>query len=408
VKRAFAILAAWWLVAAAPPALGQIAMPDAREMSGIPRPVTDLPDRTVSIRLIRGSLSNNIANHPVELHVDGQPETRRTSEDGRVEFGPLRPGARLKAVAVVDGERLESQEFPSPQQGGIRLMLVATDKEPEAQAARERAAPPVAGEVVLGGDTRFVIENGDENVRVFYMLDIVNTARTPVEPPAPFLFDAPTGAQGVTVMEGSSPSASVTGTRVRVQGPFAPGTTSVQIGYLVPTPRGSVAIEQRFPAPLERLGLLVEKVGDAALSSPQLERQQEMPIAGRTYIAGAGGALPAGEPLVISVTGLPHHSLAPRYVALALVAAIVLGGAWVAWRPVPPIDASERKRLVARRERLLQDLVKLESARRRGRVDEARYASRRGELVDALEQVYGALEPDDAGPEPAGRAGLAA
>ncbi len=39
---------------------------------------------------------------------------------------------------------------------------------------------------------------------------------------------------------------------------------------------------------------------------------------------------------------------------------------------------------------------------------EARYAARREELVSALELVYGALDSDDTGPEPADRAGLAA
>jgi hypothetical protein len=370
--------------------------------------VSDLPDRVVSVRLIRGSLANNIGDHPVELSVDGQVERVRTGEDGRAQFGPLRPGARLKAVAVVDGERLESQEFPSPQQGGIRVMLVATDKAAEARAATERAAPAVTGTVVLGGDTRFVIEGGDEVVRVFYLLDIVNGARTPVELTTPFLFDAPTGAQSVTVMEGSSSLASVTGTRVRVQGPFPPGTTSMQIGFVLPTPRGSIAIEQRFPAPLERLGLLVEKLGDVVVSSPQIERQQEMPIAERTYIAAAGGAVAAGEPVVISVEGLPHHSLVPRYVALGLAGVIVLGGVWTARRPAEAVESSDRKRLTARREKLLQELVRLESAHRAGQVDERRYGSRRDELVAALEHIYGALDPDDTSPEPAGRAGLAA
>ena len=52
--------------------------------------------------------------------------------------------------------------------------------------------------------------------------------------------------------------------------------------------------------------------------------------------------------------------------------------------------------------------MRLESAHRAGQVDERRYASRRDELVAALEHVYGALEPDDSSPDPAGRAGIAA
>ena len=56
----------------------QFAMPDPKEMSGIPRPVPvgDLPNRTVSVRLIRGALSNNIANQPVELPIRIVPMAR--------------------------------------------------------------------------------------------------------------------------------------------------------------------------------------------------------------------------------------------------------------------------------------------------------------------------------------------
>ena len=41
-------------------AAAQFQMPDPKQMAGIPRPVTDLPNGTVSVRLIRGQLSNNI------------------------------------------------------------------------------------------------------------------------------------------------------------------------------------------------------------------------------------------------------------------------------------------------------------------------------------------------------------
>src|SRR5437899_9975211 len=85
----------------------QFQMPDAKEMSGIPRPVTDLPNGTISVRLIRGDLSNNLPNHPVELHVGAKVLTEKTDEAGRAQFAGLEAGATVKAVAVVDGERLE-------------------------------------------------------------------------------------------------------------------------------------------------------------------------------------------------------------------------------------------------------------------------------------------------------------
>jgi hypothetical protein len=384
--------------------LAQIPMPDAREMSGIPRPVTDLPDGTVSVRLIRGDLSNNLPDQEVELQVDGQSQAARTGEDGRAQFGPLPPGALVRASATVDGERLESQAFPAPRQGGIRLLLVATDPARAAQAP----PPSEAGTVPLGGETCFVIEAGDETVRVFYLLDIVNGSPGPVEPPDPFMFDTPTGALSTTVMQGSSPQATATGTRVRVQGPFPPGTTSVQIGFALPAPRGHIEIEQRFPAPLEHVGVLVEKVGaDVSLSSPQVARQQEMPVAGQTYIAAAGGALPAGEALTLEVSGLPHHSIVPRTVALGLAGAVLLAGIWALRRPVAADPAGRRRRLVAQREELFQELIRLERDRTLGRVEEGRYAASRERMLQALEDVYAALDPDS-GPGPADRAGAAA
>src|ERR1700704_2838049 len=128
--------------------IAQFQMPDPKQMAGIPRPVTDLPEGHVSVRLIRGQLSNNIPGHPVEMHAGSKVITVKTDENGRAEFSGVAPGTSVKAVAVVDGERLESEEFPWPGQGGIRLMLVATDKSAGA-AAGSGATQAQTGNVVL-------------------------------------------------------------------------------------------------------------------------------------------------------------------------------------------------------------------------------------------------------------------
>jgi hypothetical protein len=161
-------------------------------------------------------------------------------------------------------------------------------------------------------------------------------------------------------------------------------------------------VEQQFPADLEHLAVIVRKFGDAKLTSPNISRQQEMPADGETYIAAAGdAAIPAGQSITLNVSGLPHHSRVPRYVALSIAALIVLIGIVAARRPVEGTEgdarAAERKRLIARREKLFQDLVKLEQDHRRGRVDAARYGERRQALLEALEHVYGALDGGDSG-----------
>jgi hypothetical protein len=128
------------------------------------------------------------------------------------------------------------------------------------------------------------------------------------------------------------------------------------------------------------------------------------------YIAAAGEkSIPAGEAVTLNITGLPHHSDAPRWIALSLAMGIVVAGLLAAGRPADAKSrGDERRQLTARREKLFQDLQRLESDHRRGRGDQSRYAARRQELVAALEHVYGALDTDDTGPEPANPTGLAA
>lgn len=386
----------------------QFQMPDMKQMSGIPRPVDDLPAGTISVRVIRGDLSNNIPNQPVELHAGSKVTTTKTDETGHAQFPGIAPGTPVKATTDVDGEHLESQEFAAPATGGIRLMLVATDT--NKAPATSPDAPAVSGQVVLSNQSRIVIEPGDETVAVYYLLDISNSARVPVNPPTNFIFDVPKAAVGTSLMEGSAKNAGVNGRRVRVQSPFPPGRTFVQVAYELPATTGDVDIRQTFPANIEQLAVVVKKVGNVSLKSAQLARQQEFPVDNGTYIAGTGGAIAAGQPIAIEVAGLPHHSTAPRTIALALAIGIVAMAGWAASRPGDDATtrAAERKRLIARRDKLLNELVRLENDRRNARTDERRYVARREELMAALEPIYSALDSDDTGPQPADRAGLAA
>ena len=275
----------------------QFQMPDPKQMAGIPRPVNDLPDASISVRLIRGQLSNNIASHQVELHfANGRVIKVNTDDAGRAQFDKVPPGV-VKASADVDGEHLESQEFEAPKQGGIRLMLVATDKNAKAAPA---LPPAVSGAIALSENSRIVFEPGDEFVAVYYILEIVNKSTAPVNPNPPFEFEMPKGAMSTTLLDGSSSIVRTRGAHVSLAGPVPPGKTIVQLVAELAADSGALDITQTFPASMDRLTVLVKKVGDTRLVSTSLERVQDFPSDGQVVIAGMGGTITAGKNMALS------------------------------------------------------------------------------------------------------------
>jgi hypothetical protein len=361
------------------------AQMDPRAVAGIPLPVADVAVGTVVVRVIKGSLANNIPDQPVELLGAGAPRTVKTDAGGRAEFAGLAPGTRVTVATTVLGERLQSQEFAVPSVGGTRLLLVATDPDTEKRAQEGKSlatAPPEPGTVVLGEQSRFVFEFGDGSLSVFNLLQVTNTARTPVVPPQPVVFELPKGATGLTILQDSSPQATAAGRTVTVAGPFAPGGTNVQFAYTIPYSGGSLTVEQTMPIPLSRVIVLAQKIADMRLASAQMT------------VIGQGPAIRAGERVAFSFTNLPHEAQWPRYVTVGLAVAILAAGWWGSTR-VPRgkgTQASGQDRLEKRRTQLFNELTSLEEQRRAGRVDEHKYAERRGELVAALERVYAEMD----------------
>jgi hypothetical protein len=370
-------------------------MMDPKQVAGLPLPVGDVPTGTVTVRVIRGSLANNIAGQVVELTVDKVAQQQKTGPSGRAEFPGLRPGARVKAVAVVAGERLESQEFPVPTQGGIRVLLVATD--PGASNQTDQAAPALAreGTVALGDQTRFVFELGDERINVFNILQIVNNGTAPVSLREPLVFDAPAEGSNVSILNGSSPGAVANARRVAVAGPFPPGPTLVQFAYSVPYSGATATIEQRVPIALNQVTVMAQKAGNMAVSSPQIRERREVAAQGETYIVAQGPGIKPGDALTMSFAGLPHNPMWPRNVALALASVILGAGAWAGFRGKAQAPPANRADLEARRDRLFSELAALERQQRAHADDPASSTvstKRRRQLMIELESVYAALD----------------
>ena len=103
------------------------------------------------------------------------PSTRncaaRTDAQGRAEFADLPKGGQATAEVVVDGETLTSDAFTVPSSGGLRVILVAglgrVAEQRKADEARALAEPPAKGIVVLGSNSRILMEFQDDTLQVF-------------------------------------------------------------------------------------------------------------------------------------------------------------------------------------------------------------------------------------------------
>ena len=359
-------------------------------MSGIPLPDPQLPAGTITVRVVRGTLSNNVPDHAVELREGDNVATAVTNAEGRAEFLTLNPGATVVAATELDGVRLESQPFPVPGQGGIRLMLVggADPALPD--------APAEPGTVNFGSDSRIVIELGEEALNVYYLLDIVNWRDAPVEPDMPVALSLPAGATGTTLMGGSSPRAVAAGARVSVPGPFPPGMTPLRVGFVLPYSGGSLAFDQPLPIALESLLLMVEKWGDMDIASEQIARRADASpegADGRTFIFAAGPLVAAGAAVSLEISGLPHHSRLPAMLALGVAFVFLSAGAWGAATPDRSVSAADRRRRIeSRREKRFRELVKNEQQHRAGRIGDTKHANRRRDLMADLERIYAELD----------------
>ena len=283
--------------------------------------------------------------------------------------------------------------------------------------------PASPGNVTIGAQSRIVIELSEQSIEVYGLFDLMNVTAGPVMPAQPIVFELPAGARNVTILEESSQQAKADGTRVLVNGPFAPGSTPVQMAYRYPYTGDTLRLSQAMPLRLPQTTVIVRKLGNLQLQLGNAQAQREVPLEARTYLVTNGGALEAGVPLDITLRGLRYHATWPRYVALTLAAIIAIGGVLFALRAAPQgaarphgaadaADAAEIGALRTRRATLFEQLVTLERQRRAGApLDDTGLAARRDALMadlEALDESIADLLQNAHAPEPTGAAAAGA
>jgi hypothetical protein len=376
----------------------QVGAPDPSLMAGLALPAPELPDGTVTVRVMREAVGNNAVGETVELTAGDETLTGVTDAEGRATFPDLPPDTIGTAIAVVDGEQLVSAPFTVPGSGGLRVILISGIT---ADGAPVPDVPAVSGSVAFGPNSRVIAQFQEDALQVFYLMDLLNEERTPVDIGGPVLLELPRGAAGAAVMAASSSSASVNGDLLTVLGPFQPGITSVQVGFTLPHNTSTLTIDQTWPIAVDGLSVAVEQVGALSVTSPQfLSTEDILGNDGTPYFLAILPPLPAGGTVSFELAGLPVDSTLPRNIAVTMAVLILIGGTWLAQRG--RVDDDElRSQLTRRRDTLLGDLTRLESRRRAGRESE-QDGVRRQQLVAELEQIYGELDSTGVGPRGGG------
>jgi hypothetical protein len=115
-----AAVAGLGLALAAAPAPARAQMQDAL---GKPLPASDLPDGTVTVRLIKGDPAEPYVGTDVILSAGQSKLTARTDAEGRATFPRTPAATELVASARTPEGEVTSDPFSLPEKGGVRLML---------------------------------------------------------------------------------------------------------------------------------------------------------------------------------------------------------------------------------------------------------------------------------------------
>lgn len=378
-------------------------MPQVQQMSGVPLPSGDVPAGTITVRVVREELSNNLPNVEVQLSDGKQSKTARTDAQGRAQFTSVPAGTQVRAQVTVDGETVMSQSFAMPSGSGIRLVLAlgvgaGTGGSGGAAGSAAGGGPAVAGpaqpvqrgDVTLGGESRFVIEVTEGSIEVYCLLEVSNPAKTPVAPGAPLVFTLPEAAGGLSMLEGSIPG-TASGNTVSVTGPFPPGSSLLEFAYRLQVDSSRLTLTHVMPVALSQSAVVVRKIGNIDVSSPLIQQRRDVPMENRVYLLATGAGVAAGQPFTVELNGLPAHARWPRFTALALAGLVLAAGVGLDFSGHRTTTKLQSE-LTSAREQLLGGLVQLEKQRLTGKIAPAGYASRRETLVKKLERVYAELE----------------
>jgi hypothetical protein len=162
------------------------------EALGKPLVMNDLPNGTVQVKVIKGSVAKPVADTDVHISVGGVDHTLRTNDEGHATLPDVIAGQSITVKIAGEKGDISSETFPMPDSGAVHVML--------SNAPMEATPGAAAGPMATGGmDPRAASGKGrtDPTVEAGTLIATVTYDEAPVKG-AP-LKDPPVGTPVVCV-----------------------------------------------------------------------------------------------------------------------------------------------------------------------------------------------------------------
>lgn len=383
---------------AAPAGGGEEAKFTLGATAGVAVADTSLPAGRLDVRLLDEN-GKEIPNQTVMLGMvdkGNKVQVQKSKADaaGVAHFSDLPHGDATGYAAVLEwhGLRLGTAPFPMPEKSGARAEI----------RALSRTADPAV--MAVGEGARVVVQMHEDNLQFIEVLPLENTSNQMFDPgPGAIEIPLPQGFVGAEAQESDRKIDVRQNHGMAVHGVFMPrrsmlGTTNknagneVVFGFALPYHGDTRAFSQPLPNGMGAFTLITEPIAGLTVSGPGIGERQERELNGRKYWVMPGDAIARGGVLEFTLSGLPATDAMGRNVAgvlalLLIVGAVVFARGSQSGKGGKGGDAAtERARLVERREAAFADLVALERRARDGGAAAA--ADRRQELVGRLERIY--------------------
>ncbi len=338
-----------------------------------------------------------IPNQPVLLGMvdkTNKIEVRHGKSDaaGVAHFADLPRGEGTGYAAVLEwhGMRLGTAPFPMPESGGARA---------EIRALGHTSDPSV---MTIGSGGRVIVQMHEDNLQFLEMFPLENRSDKMFDPsPGAIEIPLPKGFVSAEAQESDRKIDVRQNHGMAVHGAFSPqrailNTTAknagqeVVFGFVLPYHGETRAFSQPMPNGIGTFTLITEQIPGLTVTGPGIGERQDRELGGRKYWVMPGEPIAPGGVLEFTLNGLPSTDSTGRNVAGILTLMLIAGAFAFGRRPKGGgggVDvASERERLVDRRESTFAELIALErGARDKGATAPA---DRRKQLVGKLEQIY--------------------